>query len=70
MKMKSNGALALGCVLSVFGALGIITPLITDVPFLHTGPVAFSLGFVVGMMTGLGATLAIYNLAAARCGTA
>jgi hypothetical protein len=54
--------------MSVLGAVGIAWPLVGDVPW--DGPLAFGLGFVLGVTAGLGATIAVWNLAGSRCESA
>ena len=63
--MRSKRILALGSVMSAFGALGVF--LVTSA--LSTsleGPVSFVVGFFLGLVTGLGAVLALFNLPHAR----
>ncbi|MBU0719370.1 MAG: hypothetical protein KJ749_14075 [Planctomycetes bacterium] len=53
--------LATGAVLASVGGAGIIIPLIVGVPE-ATGAVAFPVGFLVGLATGLGTVLTLFNL--------
>lgn len=67
MNMSTQTKLALGAVLSTLGALAIVLSLLlgwSEVP----SPWDFLLGFVVGVVTGLGATLAIAGLIERRRG--
>jgi hypothetical protein len=67
IKMTTQTKIALGSVLATFGALGIILPLLlgwTDMPH----PWGFLLAFVVGVVAGLGATLAVAGLIERRRG--
>jgi hypothetical protein len=59
--MSTQTKIALGAVLSTLGALGIVLSLLlgwTEA----ARPWSFVLGFVVGVIAGLGATLAITGL--------
>ncbi len=59
--MSTQTKIALGSLLSTFGALGIVLSLLlkwTELP----RPWDFLLGFVVGVTAGLGVTLAIVGL--------
>jgi hypothetical protein len=59
--MSTQIKITLGSVLSTFGALGIVLSLLLDWPAVPS-PWDFLLGFVVGVITGLGVTLAIAGL--------
>jgi NhaP-type Na+/H+ or K+/H+ antiporter len=59
--MSTQTRLALGAALATIGALGIALSLLlgwSEAP----GPWAFLLGFVTGVVTGLGATLSVAGL--------
>jgi predicted ABC-type sugar transport system permease subunit len=67
MNIKTQTKLALGSVMAVIAALGIVLSLFlgwTDAP----RPWGFLLGFVVGVFAGLGATLALAGLIERRSG--
>jgi hypothetical protein len=64
MRLRSPQWLAAGAVMSILGAVGIAWALVGDVPW--DGPLAFGLGFLVGVTAGLGATIAVWNLAGPR----
>ena len=53
--------LGMGAALGTLGAAGIILPQIFGLPEV-IDPIAFPVGFVVGVTTGLGATLTLFNL--------
>jgi len=66
--MSTQTKLALGAVLSTLGALAIVLSLLlgwSEVP----NPWDFLLGFSVGVVTGLGATLAVAGLIERRRGS-
>ena len=59
--MSTQTKIALGAVLSTLAALGIVLTFLLEwheAPF----PWSFILGFVNGILAGLGATLAVYGL--------
>jgi predicted ABC-type sugar transport system permease subunit len=59
--MSTQTKIALGSVLSTFAALGIVLTILLEwhqAPF----PWSFILGFVNGILAGLGATLVVYGL--------
>lgn len=61
MSMSAQTKMSLGAVLSAVGALGIVLSFLlewTEAP----RPWSFLLGFVVGVLAGLGATLAVAGL--------
>jgi len=61
MNLSAQTKIALGSVLAIIGALGIVLPLLLgwlEAP----GPWAFLLAFVVGVLAGAGATLAVAGL--------
>lgn len=61
MSISTQAKLSLGAVLGMFAALGIVLSFLlgwTDAP----RPWGFLLGFVVGILAGLGATLSIAGL--------
>lgn len=65
--MSTKTKLSLGTVLAVIGALGIVLSLLlgwTDAP----RPWGFLFGFLVGVISGLGATLSIAGLLERRKG--
>lgn len=59
--MSGQTKLALGAALATLGALGIVLSLLLDWPE-AAGSWAFLLGFVTGVVTGLGATLSVAGL--------
>ena len=63
--MRSKRILALGSVMSAFGALGVFLVMSALSTSLE-GPVSFVVGFFLGLVTGLGAVLALFNLPHAR----
>ncbi len=67
MNLSTQTKLALGSVLSTFGALAIVLSLLLDWTAAPR-PWGFLIGFVVGMLTGLGATLALSGLIERRRG--
>ena len=67
MNIKTQTKLALGSVMAVIAALGIVLSFIlgwSDAP----RPWGFLLGFVTGMFSGLGATFVIAGLIERRSG--
>ncbi len=67
MSMSTQTKLALGAVLATLGALSIVLSLLlgwSEAP----GPWDFLLGFVTGVVTGLGATLSVAGLIERRRG--
>ena len=65
--MSIQTRLALGAALATLGALGIALSLLLGWPE-AAGPWAFLLGFVTGVVTGLGATLSVAGLIERRRG--
>ena len=59
--MSTQTKITLGAVLSIFGALGIVLSLLLEWTTAPT-PWDFLLGFFVGVITGLGVTLALAGL--------
>jgi hypothetical protein len=67
MNLSTQTKIALGSVLAVVGALGMVLSLLlgwSEAP----GPWAFLLAFVVGVLAGAGATLAVAGLIERRRG--
>ncbi len=65
--MSTQTRLALGAVLGTLGALSIVLSLLLGWPG-ASGPWAFLLGFVTGVVTGLGAALSAAGLIERRRG--
>lgn len=61
VNMNTQTKLALGAVLATIGALGITLSVLLGWPE-AAGPGASLLGFVTGVVTGLGATLSVAGL--------
>jgi predicted ABC-type sugar transport system permease subunit len=59
--MKTKTKIALGSVLAVAGALGMVLSLLLGWSE-ASGPWAFLLAFVIGVLAGAGATLAVAGL--------
>ncbi len=66
--LNAKTQLGLGAALATLGALGIVLSLLLGWPE-ATGPWAFVLGFVTGVVTGLGATLSVAGLIGRRGAT-
>ena len=60
-EQRRRQLLAVGSVLSFFGALGIILPLFTGGAD-ALGSSAFPVGFLVGVIGAIGTSLALFNL--------
>jgi hypothetical protein len=67
MNLSTQTKIALGSVLAIIGALGIVLPLLLGWSE-ASGPWAFLLAFVAGVLAGAGATLAVAGLIERRRG--
>ncbi len=67
MNMSTQTKIALGSVLATFGALGMVLSLLLEWSAAPR-PWGFLLGFVVGVLAGLGATLSVSGLIERRRG--
>ncbi len=59
--MNSKRRLAIGSILTTFGAIGTFYSLLFGLHLLN-GPFVFSIGFFSGVSVGLGSVLVLFNL--------
>jgi predicted ABC-type sugar transport system permease subunit len=67
IQVSAQTKMALGAMLATFGVMGIVLSVLLEWSE-AAGPWAFLLGFVTGVVTGLGATLSVAGLIARRRG--